>query len=219
MLTFRRDHSLEGLNIPFGVVEIVYPEPERWHAEAFYALVEERLKALKAKAPDYDRRAVFGENPYFRFFKKFKKTYPVLLQYESVLLKDRPFPREDPVTGVPFLAELETHVLTGTHDVEQVRGAVPLYAADAKTPFQGLRGDEVHTYPGDFCARDEGGIIFSMIAGADHRTCARESSRHVFYPVFGVPGQPVEDLAPIQDLLSRYAQVLAPEAEVESALL
>lgn len=219
MVTFQRDSSLDGLNIPFGVVEVTYPEPECWHTEEFFALVEERLTALKAGAPGYDRRAVFGENPYFRFFKKFKKTFPVLLQYESVLLKDRPFPRESPITGVPFLTELETHSLTGTHDVEQVQGTVTLYAEDAKVPFPGLRGEEVHTYPGDFCARDDGGIIFSMIAGADHRTCAREDSRHVFYPVFGVPGQRGEDLAAVQELLCRYARVLSPEAEIKTALL
>ena len=219
MLTIQRDHSLDALHIPFGVVEAVYPEPERWNTDAFYKLMEERLAVLKEAAPGYERKAVFGGNPYFRFFKKFKKTYPVLLQYESVLLKDRPFPRENPVTGVPFLAELETHMLTGTHDAEQVRGTVTLYAADDRVPFQGLRGDEVHTYPNDFCARDEAGIIFSMIAGADYRTCARKDSRHVIYPVFGVPDQPAEDLTVMLELLSRYARVLAPEAEIRTAML
>lgn len=219
MLAFQRDRSLDGSDTPFGVVEVMYPEPEHWHVDAFYALVDERLTLLKAAAPDYDRKAVFGEDPYVRFFKKFKKTYPVLLQYESVLLKDRPFPRENPITGVPFLTELETHVLTGTHDAEQVRGTVTLYTADAKVPFLGLRGDEVHTYPHDFCARDDEGIVFSMIAGADHRTCAREDSHHVFYPVFGVPGQAAEELMAVQELLGRYASVLAPEAEIRTALL
>ena len=123
------------------------------------------------------------------------------------------------VTAVPFLAELETHVLTGTHDVEQLLGPAELYLAQAKEPFVGLRGDLVHTYPGDLCARDEGGIIFSMIAGADARTCARQTSRHVFYPVFGVPGQDPAALRPMQELLAECARILAPDAEVSCQMI
>lgn len=58
-----------------------------------------------------------------------------------------------------------------------------------------------------------------MIAGADHRTCAREDSHHVFYPVFGVPGQAAEELMAVQELLGRYASVLAPEAEIRTTML
>ena len=83
----------------------------------------------------------------------------------------------------------------------------------------GLRGDLVHTYPGDVCARDEGGIIFSMIAGADARTCARQTSRHVFYPVFGVPGQDPAALRPMQERRAEYARILAPDAEVSCQMI
>ena len=186
----------------------------RWDEAGFYAMVDEHLAALCGRYRDYVRADVFGQNPYFRFFRKFKKTFPVMMQFESVLLKGREFPKSNAVTAVPFLAELETHVLTGTHDVEQLLGPAELYLAQAKEPFVGLRGDLVHTYPGDLCARDEGGIIFSMIAGADARTCARQTSRHVFYPVFGVPGQDPAALRPMQERLAEYARILAPDAEV-----
>ena len=96
-----------------------------------------------------------------------------MMQLESFLLKGRPFPIDNSVTAIPFLAELETQSLSGTHDVDFVRGAVRLFAGTEKAPFPGMRGEEVHTYPGDFCARDDEGIIFSMIAGADARTCVK----------------------------------------------
>ena len=82
----------------------------------------------------------------------------------------------------------------------------------AVTAFQ--RGDEVHTYPGDVTGRDAGGIIFSMIAGADERTCAREESRHVFYPVFGVPGQAPDALRSAQTRMAEYAALLAKDAQI-----
>ena len=190
-----------------------------WDEAGFYAMVDEHLAALCGRYRDYVRADVFGQNPYFRFFRKFKKTFPVMMQFESVLLKGREFPKSNAVTAVPFLAELETHVLTGTHDVEQLLGPAGLYLAQAKEPFVGLRGDLVHTYPGDLCARDEGGIIFSMIAGADARTCARQTSRHVFYPVFGVPGQDPAALRPMQERLAEYARILAPDAEVSCQMI
>ena len=217
MVTFEKDAALSG--VPFGVLEVTYPERALWRTEDFQTMLGERLQRLRERYADYDRRTVFGENVYFWFFRKFKKTYPVMMQLESFLLKGRPFPIDNSVTAIPFLAELETQSLSGTHDVDFVRGAVRLFAGTEKAPFPGMRGEEVHTYPGDFCARDDDGIIFSMIAGADARTCAKPGSRHVFYPVFGVAGQPAGEIAAVLDRLEGCVRVLAPEAETARQLL
>ena len=219
MLNIRKDPALTQRGIPFGLVEVRYPDPAAWRAEDFYALAETELAGLKERFAQYDRKAVFSEHPYSRFFKKFKKTYPVMLQLESFLLKSRPFPRSSPAAEVPFLAELMTLVLSGAHDVQGVQGEICLYSALEKEPFPGMRGEEAHTYPGDVCGRDEGGVIFSMIAGADERTCVKPGSRHVFYPVFGVPDQPSEALREPMEQIARYARVLSSEAEVESMVL
>ena len=120
---------------------------------------------------------------------------------------------------MPFLVELETHALCGTHDIDRLMGPVELYQAEAKEPFEGLRGDEAHTYPGDVTGRDAGGIIFSMIAGADARTCAREESRHVFYPVFGVSGQEPDALRSAQTRMAEYAKLLAKNAQIDCNLI
>lgn len=220
MLEVRKEASLTQREIPFGLLEVWYPDRAVWREQAFRDMAEAELAALRPRfGGDYDRKAVFGENPYCRFFKKFKKTCPVLLQTESVFLKGRPFPDVNPVTEVPFLAELTTGVLMGTHDIERIQGPLVLFSGTEKTPFPGLRGEEVHTYPNDVCGRDDGGIIFSMIAGADARTCARPESRHVFYPVFGTPSQPPETLVPLLDRLERYVAVLAPTARTARQLL
>ena len=217
MVQFQKDAALGG--IPFGVLEVVYPDKSLRRTEDFRSMVEEHLRLLREKYADYDRKALFSENVYFRFFRKFKKTYPVMMQLESFLLKGRPFPIDNSVTAIPFLAELETQSLSGTHDVDFVRGDIHLFAGTEKAPFPGMRGEEVHTYLGDFCARDDEGIIFSMIAGADARTCVKETSRHVFYPVFGVAGQPEAEISAVLDRLEEYVRVLAPEADILRQLL
>lgn len=212
MLDFVTDPSLNQRDIPFGYVVVSYPE--QLQIAQFRALVEQELAGLREKYSQYDRKTVFGENPYVRFFKKFKKTYPVLMQFESVMFKGRPFPDFNPVAEVPFLMEIVTHVLSGAHDVDQIQGSVQLYSATEKEEFPGMRGMPFHTYPGDFCGRDERGIIFSLIAGADDRTCAKLDSRHVVYPVFGTPGLSVNVITDAMDVLIRYIRVLAPDAQI-----
>ena len=218
MMDIVKDASLQEREILFGLVEVSYPDLSALRAEAFYEKAEEVLRTLREEFAGYDRKAVFGEHPYYRFFKKFKKTYPVMLQFESCLFQDRPFPHGNPVAEVPFLAELKTRMLMGTHDIDRVQGQVRLISGTAKEPFPGLRG-EAHTYPNDVVGRDDGGIILSMIAGADERTCAHPESRHVFYPVFGVPGMPEEEIRAAQEVLVEYTRVLCPEAEITCRIL
>ena len=217
MLSFHRDESLSSSDIPFGVVEARYPDRALLRTEEFYALAGAELERVRAGFPDYERKAVFADNPYVRFFKKFKKTWPVLLQFESVVIKGEPFRRGSAVTAVPFLLELTTRVLSGTHDCSRVEGEIELYLSAEKTAFPGLYGREAHTYPGDFCARDAGGIVFSEIAGAEARSAAREDSTWVFYPLFGVPGLPAGTLDSAAETLSGYIKALSPEAEIEYA--
>lgn len=217
MVEFRKDDSLMEKCFPFGCVEVQYPEDLR--VADFRQLVREELSALALKHENYDRKAVFGEDPYFRFFRKFKKTYPVMMQFESLLFKGRPFPVFNPVAEAAFLMEVVTGVLSGTHDVQRLAGPVTLYCATQKEEFPGLRGTPFHTYPGDFCGRDEKGIIFSLIAGADERTCARTDSRHVFYPIFGTPDLCPERMENAMKVLSRYVKVLSPEAVITTGMI
>ncbi len=53
-------------------------------------------------------------------------------QFESVMFKGRPFPEDDPVMGVPFLLELTTFVLSGTHDIDRIDGPLTIFTPDAK---------------------------------------------------------------------------------------
>ena len=214
MLQIKKDISLDNTNIPFAVIKVSFPSEESWDKAAFSHLVAEEINTLKEKYADYDRKAVWGENPYYRFFKKFKKTYPVMLQFESVVLKDRPFPAFNPVAEVAFLLEITTFVLSGAHDMDNIDGYVTLYLADKKEDFVGLR-ETLHTYPNDFCAKDNSGIIFSEIAGTDLRTSAKAESRNVLYPLFAVPDMDVAVIRNAAETLERYIKTLCPDSKTE----
>ena len=211
--------SFRERNLSFGYVEASFPEPDTWDTEAFARLAEEELAALRREMADYDRKTVFGESPYIRYFKKYKKTYPVMQQLESYLLKGRPFPLDNPINAVTFLTELRTRMLLGTHDIDRMRGTVELFCPEEKLPFPGMRGEEVHTYPGDVSGRDDGGIILSMISGADERTCLRPDSRHISFLFFGAPGVTEEQISQVQAQLIRYAETLVPGISLRPAMV
>lgn len=219
MFAVKADASFWERGIPFGVLEVQFPDQREWDLAAFEAAKERDLAQLKVDYAGYDRKAVFGENPYFRYFKKYKKTYPVLQQLESFLLKGRPFPSGNPVNEVAFLTELRTQMLIGAHDIQRMAGTPELFCPAEKLPYPGMRGEEVHTYPGDTSGRDEEGIIFGMIAGADDRTYLHPDSRHIAYLFFGAPDVTGEQIAGLQETLAGYVKRLAPTAEYRAILL
>ena len=137
------------------------------------------------------------------------------MQVESCLLKGRPFPEGRYINAVAFLTELKTRILMGTHDAERVDGDIVIYTETEKVPFPSIHGSEGHSYPGDTTGRDDAGVIISMIAGADSRTCLHEDSTHVLYLAFGTPGTSAEVLDECLDQAEEYVKTLAPSAEIQ----
>lgn len=196
-----------------GILEVWYPESSQWDTDAFHELRDRELELIKEEGREYDRDTWFRQEPYFRYFRKFKKTSPVMMQVESFLLKGRPFPEERYNNAVAFLTELKTRCLLGSHDADMIEGDLVIYTEKEKTPFPSIHGGEAHSYPGDVTCRDDISIVVSMIAGADARTCLSDDSRHVLYFAFGTPGMEAETLKGYLDQVETYVKVLAPAAK------
>ena len=209
-----RDENMDpGCHV--GILEVKYPDPAEWDTAAFAEMRDAELAAIRREGEEYDRETWFRQDPFFRYFRKFKKTYPIMMQVESFLLKGRPFPEGRYVNAVAFLTELKTRGLMGTHDADRVQGDIVFYTETEKVAFPSIHGSEGHSYPGDTTGRDDGGVIISMIAGADSRTCLQEDSTHVVYLAFGTPGMTEEALGEYLDQLEEYVRVLAPAAETQ----
>ena len=209
-----RDASLDA-DRHLGILEVWYPDSSEWDTAAFDALKERELEAIRAEGAGYDRETWFRQEPYFRYFRKFKKTSPVMMQVESFLLKGRPFPEGRYTNAVAFLTELKTRCLLGSHDADRIEGDLVIYQETEKTDFPSIHGGVAHSYPGDITCRDDGSIVVSMIAGADSRTCLSEDSRHVLYFAFGTPGMEAGALEGYLRQVEEYVKVLAPAARTE----
>lgn len=216
MINIIRDHSLINDERHIGVVEITLNGI--LEIEKFNQYVNDELIKIHEQAKNYNRDDVFKNNTYYKYFKKFKKTYPVMMQYES-FINGRDFPIDRTLNVIPFLIELETHVLLGAHDADCIKGNLIFYNESEKKPFSGLFNKDAHTYLNDITGKDDMGIIISMIAGADDRTCLHENSNHLLYLIFGTHDTSVNMIQDIIVTIEKRVKILNPRAKIESTII
>ena len=94
---------------------------------------EELETRLRARFSGHDRAALKALptiQAYNAYYKRFKKSYHVQLQLESVALKGKSIPRVAALVEAMFVAELKNLLLTAGHDLEAVEMPVRLDVAE-----------------------------------------------------------------------------------------
>ncbi len=172
---------------------------------------------LRARFSDADRdtlKALPALQAYDAYYKRFKKTYHVLLQLESVALKGKSIPRVATLVEAMFMAELKNLLLTAGHDLEAVQMPVRLDVSDGTERYIRLNGQEQELKAGDMIIADAQGIISSVLYGPDQRTRITSDTRQVLFTVYAPAG--IGEPAVHQHLQDIRANVtfVAPEAEV-----
>jgi DNA/RNA-binding domain of Phe-tRNA-synthetase-like protein len=181
------------------------------HKEAFQ-------KQLRSRFAGYDRaglKALPTIQAYNTYYKRYKKSYHVQLQLESVALKGRSIPRIAALVEAMFMAELNSLLLTAGHDLETVQQPIRLKVAEGTESYTLLNGKEQLLKTGDMFMADAEGVISSVIYGPDRRTRITPETRQVCFGVYAVPGvanKTVQDhLEDIRDNI----MIFAKEAEVD----
>lgn len=131
---------------------------------------------------------------YKQYYRRFEKTYHVLLQVESIVLKGSSLPDVSPLVDANFAAEVETFVLTAGHDVAKLIGAVCIDVSRHGDQIIQMNGAEKIMRPGDMVMRDENGISCSIIYGQDNRSPISTDTSHVLYVAYAPAGVPVESV-------------------------
>jgi DNA/RNA-binding domain of Phe-tRNA-synthetase-like protein len=190
--------------------------PER-HA-ALDKRKEELENQLRTRFSGFDRAALKALptfQAYNAYYKRFKKTYHVRLQLESVVFKGKSLPRVAALVEAMFMAELKNMLLTAGHDLETLQMPVKIDVADGSERYVRLNGQEQQLKPGDMMITDAQGILSSVIYGPDSRTRITSETRQVFFTVYAPPG--IEEQAVYKHLedIQAYVLLFAPEAEVE----
>jgi DNA/RNA-binding domain of Phe-tRNA-synthetase-like protein len=179
---------------------------------------EELENQLRSRFSDCDRAALKALptlQAYEAYYKRYKKTYHVQLQLESVVFKGKALPRVAALVEAMFMAELKNLLLTAGHDLEAVQMPVKLDVAQGSERYVRLNGEEQELTPGDMMIADAQGVISSVLYGPDYRTRIIPETRQVLFTVYAPPG--VGEQAVYDHLRDIQANVLlvAPEADVE----
>lgn len=152
---------------------------------------------------------------YTTYYKRFSKTYHVLLQLESLAVKNKCLPHVSPLVDANFTAEVETFILTAGHDADKFKE--PLFI-DISRPDERmiLMNSEIKSLPGsDMIMRDQHGICCSILYGQDNRSMISTATQHVLYVSYAPPGitsqMVMNQLQKIEDNLTLFAKIFKIE--------
>lgn len=152
---------------------------------------------------------------YSDYYKRFKKTYHVLLQLESIVFKNKSIPKVASLVEAMFMAELKNFLLTAGHNLDAIDIPIKLDVASGGEKYTLLNGQEKELLSGDMMISDSQGIISSIIYGPDKRTQITPDIQNVLFTVYAPPGiESPKVFLHLQDI-QNYVHIIAPESEVE----
>jgi DNA/RNA-binding domain of Phe-tRNA-synthetase-like protein len=189
---------------------------------ALEARKAEVVRGLRERFAASDRSALSALPsiaPYIAYYDRFKKTYHVLLQLESVVFKGRDLPNTPGLVSAMFIAELKNQLLTAGHDADALREPLTLDVAAGDETYTLLNSQPQTLKPGDMYMRDAEGVISSIIYGPDGRTRLAPSSTGAVYVVYGPPGISAQMVAAHFDDLLETVRLFAPGAKEAQRLI
>lgn len=156
---------------------------------------------------------------YDRYYKRFDKTYHVLLQVESIVLKGKKLPEVSPLVDANFGAEVDTLVLAAGHDVAQLHGPVIMDVSRPGDQQTQMNGALKEIRAGDMVMRDAHGICCSIIYGQDDRSPISAATTHALYVVYAPPGVPIDAVEAHLQQVAANIRLFSPAAVVEQQRL
>ncbi len=187
-----------------------------------HPVLESRKKALEETLRTQfsgQDRATLSNSPVLRayndYYRRFKKTYHIQLQLESIVLKGKSIPSVAALVEAMFMAEMQDMLLTAGHDLDVLRPPLSLDVATGSERYTLLRGEEQTLKAGDMIISDQEGVISSIIYGPDRRTQITPETRNVLFTVYAPPGIGEQAVSAHLDHLKDNVMLFAPQAQVE----
>jgi DNA/RNA-binding domain of Phe-tRNA-synthetase-like protein len=152
---------------------------------------------------------------YAAYYKRFKKTYHVQLQLESIVFKGKSIPSVATLVEAMFMAEVKNLLLTAGHDLDALQLPARLDVSQGDEIYTVMRGQPQQLKPGDMFIADREGIISNILYGPDQRTQIQAATRNMMFTVYAPDG--INERAVLEHLhdIERYVRIVAPESRVE----
>ena len=164
-------------------------------------------------------RAALANHPvlqaYSEYYKRFKKTYHVQLQLESIVMKGKSIPSVASLVEAMFMAEIKNLLLTAGHDLDVLQLPLTLNVSQGTESYTLMRGEEQILKPGDMFISDKLGIVSDIVYGPDQRTQINPDTCNVVFTVYAPAG--IDEQAVTRHLqdIRDYVLVIAPQSQVE----
>ncbi len=152
---------------------------------------------------------------YQSYYKRFKKTYHVLHQVESIVFKGKSVPRVAALVEAMFAAELRNMLLTAGHDLDAVKLPLKLGVSEGHEKYVRINGSEQALKAGDMIISDSEGVISSVIYGPDRRTSINPGTINVIFTVYAVPGISEQSLLQHLQGIEANVRLIAPNCTTE----
>lgn len=177
--------------------------------------VEQHLRRIYQGYSRQDFQALPLMAAYASYYKRFDKTFHILLQLESLVLKGKNLPDVSPLVDANFMAEVETLVLTAGHDAGKLHG--PLCMDVSKSGDQMTRmGSAPKALPaGDMIMRDAQGVTCSILYGQDDRSPISLDTIHALYVSYAPPGVTANSVLAHLGLIASNVRLFCPDANLE----
>lgn len=179
-------------------------------------------QALRARFSGFSR-AQFAALPvmggYVRYYKRFDKTYHVLQQLESVVLKGKGLPAVSPLVDANFAAELETLILTAGHDADRLQAPVTIDVSREADSITQMNGATKALPTGDMIMRDAGGVACSILYGQDNRSPITAATTRALYISYAPADVSEVDVRRHLDAVLAYVRLAAPACSVDQVAI
>ena len=183
---------------------------------ALDARKDELERDLRKKYAGFDRprlRQIPVIRAYDVYYRGFEKSYHVLLQLESLVLKGKPMPRVAALVEAMFMAELESFILTAGHDMPSLRQPLLLDVAAGGESYEGMNGKHTTCTPGDMVIRDAAGVVSSVLHGPDSRTRIMQDTTSVLFTSYAPEGVEEGRLRAHLESIESFVRLISPGAE------
>ncbi|MCJ7814318.1 MAG: hypothetical protein MUP34_02735 [Candidatus Atribacteria bacterium] len=174
--------------------------------------------SLRKNFTGLDRADLKNREPlktYDNYYKKFKKTYHVLLQLESIVFKNKSIPKVATLVEVMFMAELKNLLLTAGHDLDVLDLPIKLDVSSGGEKYVQLSGQEKELICDDMMVSDSKGIISSIIYGPDQRTQIKPDTQNVLFVVYAPPGIEKSKVSQHLQDIQNYIHIITPKSEIK----
>ncbi|MFO7782284.1 MAG: hypothetical protein R6W94_11735 [Spirochaetia bacterium] len=186
-ISFEFAAAYEGCVVGYVAVEFETPPEFTDDLEAEIARRERDFVSHYGRSSRAELKALPVLSDYVRHFKRFKKTYHVLLQLASAA-EGKPIPRVSPLVSIMLTSELSTLVLSSGHDLDVVRAPLTFRPGSSDREIELLGGRSQALKDGDITLCDGDTTLAAVVYGQSVHGMIDDATTRAILVAYGVPG-------------------------------